>query len=48
MPASEVSAVYPEPSLALMYEQSLTFADSNPVLGQRFPGFPVPAPKLSD
>ncbi len=38
MSADDVSAIYPPPSLDLMYRQSLTFVDSSPELGQVFPG----------
>jgi FtsP/CotA-like multicopper oxidase with cupredoxin domain len=44
----DVSAIYPAPSLDLMYTQSLSFMDSNPELGQVFPGFPLTVPKLSE
>jgi hypothetical protein len=40
------SAVYPPPSLKLMYKQSLSFIDANPELGQEFPGFPLDVPRL--
>jgi hypothetical protein len=30
----------------LMYQQSLTFVDPNPELGQVFPGFPLEVPAL--
>ena len=40
MPGDEVNAIYPPPSLELMYRQSLSFVDSSPELGQVFPGFP--------
>jgi hypothetical protein len=46
MSAEEVSAIYPPPSLDLMYRQSLRFVDSNPELGQVFPGFDLEVPKL--
>jgi hypothetical protein len=48
MSADEVSAIYPPPSLDLMYRQSLRFVDSNPELGQVFPGFDLDVPKLVD
>jgi hypothetical protein len=48
MTPSEVSAIYPEPSRELMYQQSLTFQDGSPELGQEFPGFPLEAPKLAE
>ncbi len=46
MPAHDVSTIYPPPSLELMYRQNLSFVDSNPELGQVFPGFPLDVPKL--
>jgi hypothetical protein len=47
MSAADVSAIYPEPSLELMYKQSLSFVDGNPELGQEFPGFQLDVPKLT-
>ena len=46
MALADVDAIYPPPSLDLMYLQSLSFVDSNPELGQQFPGFPLDVPKL--
>jgi FtsP/CotA-like multicopper oxidase with cupredoxin domain len=46
MSAGEVNAIYPPPSLELMYRQNMRFVDSNPELGQVYPGFDVEAPKL--
>jgi hypothetical protein len=46
MAADEVNAIYPPPSRELMYTQSMTFIDSNPELGQVFPGFPLEVPAL--
>ena len=46
MPAEEVNAIYPPPSLELMYRQSMRFVDSNPELGQVYPGFDLVVPKL--
>jgi hypothetical protein len=46
--ADEVSAIYPPPSLDLMYRQNLTFVDPNPELGQTFPGFEIEVPRLED
>jgi hypothetical protein len=48
MTADEVSAIYPPPSLDLMYRQNLTFVDPNPELGQTFPGFEIEVPRLED
>jgi hypothetical protein len=47
MPAADVTAIYPAPSLDLMYRQSLSFVDGNPELGQQFPGFPLDVPRLT-
>ena len=44
--AADVSAIYPAPSLELMYRQSLSFVDGSPELGQQFPGFPLDVPRL--
>ena len=46
MPSADVNAIYPAPSLDLMYKQSLTFVDASPELGQEFPGFPLEVPRL--
>jgi hypothetical protein len=48
MSGDQVSAVYPAPSRDLMYLQSMAFEDSTPDLGQVFPGFPLPVPRLPD
>jgi FtsP/CotA-like multicopper oxidase with cupredoxin domain len=47
MTSEEVSAIYPAPSLDLMYRQNLSFVDASPEVGQVFPGFPIVAPKLT-
>jgi hypothetical protein len=41
----EVNAVYPRPSLALSYLQSISFVDPNPETGQTFPGFDIVVPE---
>ena len=46
MSAGDVTAIYPAPSLELMYTQSLSFVDASPELGQVFPGFPLEVPRL--
>ncbi|HWK09298.1 MAG TPA: multicopper oxidase domain-containing protein [Vicinamibacterales bacterium] len=46
MTDAEVSAIYPRPSLATAYRQSLTFVDPNPSTGQVFPGFELELPTL--
>lgn len=48
MSSDEVSAVYPAPSLDLMYRQNMTFVDANPLLGQTYPGFDLEIPRLED
>jgi FtsP/CotA-like multicopper oxidase with cupredoxin domain len=46
MSGDDVNAIYPPPSLELMYTQSMSFVDTSPELGQRFPGFPLDVPTL--
>jgi FtsP/CotA-like multicopper oxidase with cupredoxin domain len=46
MTADAVTAIYPMPSLDLMYRQNLSFIDASPEVGQVFPGFPLVAPTL--
>jgi hypothetical protein len=48
MSADEVTAIYPAPSLELMYRQNMSFVDANPALGQVYPGFDLEIPKLDD
>lgn len=48
MSGEEVDAIYPKPSLELMYRQNLSFVDSNTLGGQVFPGFDFPVPKLDE
>ncbi len=48
MSSDEVNAIYPAPSLELMYRQNMTFVDANPLLGQTYPGFDLEIPKLED
>lgn len=43
-----VTAIYPRPSLELMYRQNLSFVDASPMFGQVYPGFPLVPPKLAD
>ncbi len=47
MSADDVSRIYPAPSLDLMYRQSMCFNDSNPEVGQAFPGFDLDVPTLT-
>lgn len=46
MQGKEVDAIYPKPSLELMYRQNLTFVDPSPLGKQSFPGFELPVPKI--
>lgn len=47
MSGADVDALYPPPSLELMYRQSMCFVDPSPGNGQVYPGFEleVPAPR---
>ena len=47
MSGPDVDAIYPPPSLELMYRQSMSFVDPSPGTGQVYPGFEleVPAPR---
>jgi hypothetical protein len=46
MSGDDVNAIYPPPSIGLMYRQSMSFVDSSPDLGHTFPGFPLEVPTL--
>ncbi|HET7697187.1 MAG TPA: multicopper oxidase domain-containing protein [Vicinamibacterales bacterium] len=46
MSSEDVNAIYPPPSLELMYAQSMSFVDTSPELGHAFPGFPLEVPAL--
>jgi FtsP/CotA-like multicopper oxidase with cupredoxin domain len=46
MPASEVDAIYPKPSLEIMYKQNLAFIDPSEVGSHEYPGFELEVPKL--
>jgi hypothetical protein len=46
MPASAVDAIYPKPSLELMYTQNMSFVDPNEVGHQVYPGFELEIPVL--
>jgi FtsP/CotA-like multicopper oxidase with cupredoxin domain len=48
MSSAEVDAIYPKPSLELMYTQNLSFVDPNEAGYQDFPGFELKMPKLVD
>jgi hypothetical protein len=45
MSGPEVDAIYPKPSLEVMYRQNLTFVDPNKLGFQEFPGFELEIPK---
>jgi FtsP/CotA-like multicopper oxidase with cupredoxin domain len=47
MPATEVDAIYPRPSLETMYLQNVRFIDPNEIGYQVYPNFAVEAPDLS-
>ena len=46
MTGTEVDAIYPPPSLELMYRQNIQFVDPSSVGGFEFPGFEFDVPKL--
>lgn len=46
MSAAEVDAIYPRPSLELMYRQNLCFLDPNETGYFEYPGFELAVPKL--
>jgi FtsP/CotA-like multicopper oxidase with cupredoxin domain len=46
MSGAEVDAIYPKPSLELMYRQNLSFVDVSEVGVQEYPGFELGVPKL--
>jgi len=46
MSGSEVDSIYPNPSLATMYMQNLTFIEPNEISYQEFPGFELEVPEL--
>ena len=48
MPAAEVDAIYPKPSLELMYRQNIQFVDPSDVGGYTFPGFAFDVPRLDE
>lgn len=48
MPATEVDAIYPKPSIELMYRQNLSFIDPGEIGYQVYPGFELKIPKLDD
>jgi FtsP/CotA-like multicopper oxidase with cupredoxin domain len=48
MSGKQVDAIYPRPSLELMYRQTLSFIDPSPIGGYEYPGFELEVPKLDD
>jgi hypothetical protein len=48
MTVTEVDAIYPPPSLELMYRQNIQFVDPSSVGGFEFPGFEFDVPKLDE
>ena len=46
MSGPEVDAIYPRPSLELMYRQNLSFIDPSHLGGYEFPGFEIEVPQL--
>lgn len=44
MPGEAVSAIYPPPSLDIMYRQNMHFVDPSPLSGHTYPGFDVQVP----
>ncbi|NNE05545.1 MAG: multicopper oxidase domain-containing protein, partial [Xanthomonadales bacterium] len=46
MSGPEVDAIYPRPSLELMYRQNISFVDSSHLGGYEFPGFEIDVPVL--
>jgi len=48
MSGNAVDAIYPKPSLEVMYRQNIRFIDPSPTTGQVYPGFDVDPPVLED
>jgi hypothetical protein len=48
MTGAAVDAIYPRPSLELMYRQNMSFVDLSQVGGQEYPGFDFPVPRLEE
>jgi FtsP/CotA-like multicopper oxidase with cupredoxin domain len=48
MSGADVDAIYPKPSLEVMYRQNIQFVDPSDVGGYEFPGFPVEVPRLEE
>jgi FtsP/CotA-like multicopper oxidase with cupredoxin domain len=48
MNGRDVDAIYPGPSLELMYRQNLTFVDPSPLSPFEYPGFDLEIPKLEE
>lgn len=48
MTGKQVDAIYPKPSLELMYTQNLSFIDPDELGYQEYPGFELEIPTLKD
>ena len=48
MSGPAVDAIYPPPSLDVMYRQNLSFVDANRFGRQEYPGFPLEVPRLEE
>ncbi len=48
MTGAEVDAIYPPPSLDVMYGQTMRFVDPNEIGRQVYPGFDLGVPKLTE
>ncbi|MBT8062884.1 MAG: hypothetical protein KJO85_09375, partial [Gammaproteobacteria bacterium] len=46
MNSKDVDAIYPRPSLELMYRQNISFVDPSHLGGYEFPGFEIDVPVL--
>ena len=46
MSAAEVDAIYPKPSLELMYRQNMCFVDPNETGYFEYPSFELETPRL--
>jgi FtsP/CotA-like multicopper oxidase with cupredoxin domain len=48
MSGAEVDAIYPKPTLEIMYRQNIKFVDPSDVGGYEFPGFEFEVPRLDE
>ena len=48
MSGKQVDAIYPKPSLELMYTQNLSFIDPTDLGYQEYPGIELEIPRLDD